>query len=107
MFRNPFEFRIRFVLSIIIGVLFGLLFLRLSYNQQAFQNISAVIFMLIINATFSNVQAAADVNTSIDWNKSLHRSIRSRITIVAFLCFSKNMTMEFIERFRTISRNSS
>ena len=65
-FRNPFEFRIRFVLSIVIGVLFGLLFLRLDYNQQAFQNISAVIFMLIINNTFSNVQSAADVNLLLE-----------------------------------------
>ncbi|CAF4598002.1 unnamed protein product [Rotaria socialis] len=60
-FKNPPEFRIRFVLSIIIGVLFGLLFQRSEYNQQAFQNISAVIFMLIINCTFSNVQDNADV----------------------------------------------
>jgi hypothetical protein len=64
MFRNPFQFRLRVVLSIVIGVLFGLLFLRLSYNQQAFQNISAVIFLLIINISFSNVQAGADVNFS-------------------------------------------
>ena len=62
IFRNPFEFRIRFALSIVIGVLFGLLFLRLKYDQQSFQNISAVIFMLIINNTFSNVQGNADVS---------------------------------------------
>jgi hypothetical protein len=61
-FNSPFEFRIRFILSIVIGLLLGLLFLRLEYNQQAFQNISAVIFMLIINFTFSNVQNNADVN---------------------------------------------
>ncbi|CAF3322748.1 unnamed protein product [Rotaria socialis] len=65
-FKNPSKFRIRFVLSIIIGVLFGLLFLRSEYNQQAFQNISAVIFMLIINCTFSNVQDNADVI----WNEN-------------------------------------
>ena len=64
IFRNPFEFRIRFALSIIIGILFGLLFLRLNYDQQSFQNISAVILMLIINNTFSNVQANADVSCS-------------------------------------------
>ena len=60
-FRNPFELRLRLVISIILGVLLGLLFLRLSYNQQAFQNISAIIFMLIINVTFSTVQKNADV----------------------------------------------
>ena len=61
-FRNPFEFRLRIILSLVIGVLFGLLFLRLHYDQQAFQNISAVIFILIINSTFANVQSSADVN---------------------------------------------
>ncbi|UJR27397.1 hypothetical protein I4U23_008687 [Adineta vaga] len=40
-FRNPFE-------------------LRLQYNQQAFQNVSAIIFMLIINISFSTVQKNAD-----------------------------------------------
>jgi len=48
-------------MSIIIGTLFGLLFLRLHYNQQAFQNLSAVIFLLIVNITFANVQKNADV----------------------------------------------
>jgi uncharacterized membrane protein len=74
MFRNPFEFRIRFALSLIIGVLFGLLFLRLEYNQQAFQNISAVIFMLIINITFSNVQANADVTLPSNHDFVIHFS---------------------------------
>ncbi|CAF0935940.1 unnamed protein product [Rotaria sp. Silwood1] len=59
-FKNPFEFRIRFILSVVIGVIFGLLFLRLKYNQQAFQNISSIIFMLIINISFSSVQHNAD-----------------------------------------------
>jgi hypothetical protein len=61
MFSNPFKFRLRLILSIIIAVLLGLLFLRLEYNQKAFQNISAIIFILIINITFSSVQAAAEV----------------------------------------------
>ncbi len=61
-FRNPFELRLRVVISIILGVLLGLLFLRLDYNQQAFQNISAIIFMLIINISFSTVQKNADVS---------------------------------------------
>ncbi len=60
-FRNPFEFRLRLIVSVIIGVLFGLLFLRLHYDQHAYQNISAVVFLLIINIAFSNVQKNADV----------------------------------------------
>jgi len=42
-------------------VLFGLIFLRLHYNQQAYQNISAVIVVLVINNAFANVQKNADV----------------------------------------------
>ncbi|CAF2132802.1 unnamed protein product [Rotaria magnacalcarata] len=60
MFKNPFELRLRLVLAIIIGLLFGIIFLQLKYNQQAFQNISAVIFVLIINTSFSSVQHSAD-----------------------------------------------
>lgn len=62
-FRNPFEFPLRMIMAIIIGVLFGLIFLRLEYDQKAFQNLSAVIFLLIVNITFTNVQKNADVKS--------------------------------------------
>jgi ABC-2 type transporter len=61
MFRNPFEFRLRLLLAVFIAVVLGLLFLRLEYNQQAAQNMSAIIFMMIINLSFVSVQANADV----------------------------------------------
>jgi hypothetical protein len=60
-FRNPYEFRLRLISSIIISVLFGLIFLRLNYDQQAFQNISAAVFLLVLKITFSDVQQNADV----------------------------------------------
>lgn len=60
-FRNPFEFPLRFIMAIIIGVLFGLIFLQLKYDQKAFQNLSAVVFLLVVNITFTNVQKNADV----------------------------------------------
>jgi hypothetical protein len=66
-FRNPFELRLRVVISIILGVLLGLLFLRLDYNQQAFQNISAIIFMLIIEISISTVQKNADVSLNLNY----------------------------------------
>ncbi|CAF0826300.1 unnamed protein product [Adineta ricciae] len=59
-FRNPFELRLRLLISIVLSILFGLVFLRLEYNQQAFQNISAVIMVLIVNIAFSTVQKNAD-----------------------------------------------
>jgi hypothetical protein len=61
MFRNPFEFRLRIIMSIVLGVLIGLIFLRLSYNQQSYQNLSAVMFLMIVNITFTNVLKNADV----------------------------------------------
>jgi len=65
-FKNPFEFRLRVILSIVISVLVGLIFLRLHYDQQSYQNISAVIFILIVNITFTNVQKNADVKSNRD-----------------------------------------
>ena len=61
MFHNPFEYRLRLVLAIIMGVLFGLIFLRLDYDQQAFQNISSIIFLMMVNVTFVYVEHNADV----------------------------------------------
>lgn len=63
MLRNPFELRLRLFISIILSIMLGLLFLRLEYNQQAFQNVSAIIFMIIINVAFSTVQKNADVRS--------------------------------------------
>ena len=64
--RNPFELRLRLMISIILSVLFGLVFLRLEYNQQAFQNISAVIMVLVVNIAFSTVQKNADVISKLE-----------------------------------------
>jgi len=60
-FRNPIKFRFSLFLAILGGIIYGLLFLRLEYNQTAFQNLSAIILMLIIDAGFTQVQKNADV----------------------------------------------
>jgi hypothetical protein len=60
-FKNPFEFRLRIIITIVLSVLIGLIFLRLHYDQESFQNISAVIFLMIVNLSFTNVQKNADV----------------------------------------------
>ena len=66
MFKNPFQFRLRVILSIVVGLLIGLIFLRLHYDQRSYQNISAVIFLMIVNITFTSVQGNADVSSNID-----------------------------------------
>ncbi len=66
-FKNPFEFRLRVILTIVISVLIGLIFLRLPYDQESFQNISAVIFLMVVNLTFTNVQKNADVSSNRDY----------------------------------------
>lgn len=108
MFRNPFEFRLRFIMSFIIGIIFGLLFLRLDYDQQAFQNISSVIFTLIVNIAFSNVQKNADV---ILYKKihliDFYFEIFFRVIIENYHYFSKNMMMEFIVQYHIMLLNLS
>lgn len=87
-FRNPFELRLRLLISIILAILLGLLFLRLEYNQQAFQNISAIIMMLIINVSFSTVQKNADVISKLE-------SLISCSKFFSFLEYQSTATTSF------------
>ncbi len=75
--KNPFEIRLRIFLAIVcntknlfslsfyfqfLGTLIGLLYLRLSYDQTAIQNFNSLIFLIIINTSFSNIFAVVQVN---------------------------------------------
>ncbi|CAF1304874.1 unnamed protein product [Didymodactylos carnosus] len=60
MVKNPFELRLHLILAVIVGVMLGLLFIRLKYNQQAPQNMSSVIFVLLINISFTYLKAVAN-----------------------------------------------
>ncbi|CAF1073260.1 unnamed protein product [Adineta steineri] len=60
MFRNPFEFRLRILVSIILGLILGFSFLNLKYDQTASQNMSSVLFLMILDVTFMVVQRNAD-----------------------------------------------
>ena len=39
----------------LISVIFGLIYLRLNYDQEGVQNINGVLFLLINNSSFSNM----------------------------------------------------
>ena len=39
----------------IIALLFGLIYLRLNYDQEGVQDINGVLFLLITNSSFSNL----------------------------------------------------
>ncbi|CAF1082652.1 unnamed protein product [Rotaria sp. Silwood1] len=62
-FKNPFEIRLRIILAIFVGVLIGLLYIRLKYDQTAVQNMNSLIFLIIINTSFSNIFAVTQSYT--------------------------------------------
>ncbi len=45
-----------------LGTLVGLLYLRLPYDQTAIQNFNSLIFLIIINTSFTNIFAVVQVN---------------------------------------------
>ncbi|CAF1125996.1 unnamed protein product, partial [Brachionus calyciflorus] len=55
MSRNPMETRILAIQSAFIAIIFGLIYLRLDMNQEGVQNINGVLFLIITNASFSNM----------------------------------------------------
>lgn len=55
VFKNPFELRLRIFLSIFLGTLIGLLYLRLPYDQTAIQNFNSLVFLIVIYTSFSNI----------------------------------------------------
>ncbi|CAF2916217.1 unnamed protein product [Rotaria sp. Silwood2] len=63
LFKNPFEIRLRIILAIFVGVLIGLLYIRLKYDQTAVQNMNALVFLIIINTSFSNIFAVTQSYT--------------------------------------------
>ncbi|UJR37986.1 hypothetical protein I4U23_030668 [Adineta vaga] len=63
MFKNPFEIRLRLFLAVFLGVLVGLLYIRLDYDQTAVQNMNSLLFLIIINTSFSNIFAVVQSYT--------------------------------------------
>ncbi|CAF0910847.1 unnamed protein product [Rotaria sordida] len=57
IFKNPFEIRLNIILALFMGVLLGLLYNRLKYDQTGVQNFNSLIFLTIINTSFLNIVA--------------------------------------------------
>nr|QNH67903.1 ATP-binding cassette transporter subfamily G-like protein 4 [Brachionus rotundiformis] len=53
--RNPMETRILAIQTLFIALIFGLIYLQIEDNQEGVQNINGVLFLLITNASFSNM----------------------------------------------------
>ncbi|XP_053373342.1 protein white-like [Mercenaria mercenaria] len=55
VFREPMVTRVRVAQTIVIAVVLGLIYLRLDVSQTGVQDINGVLFLLLMNMTFSNV----------------------------------------------------
>lgn len=54
-YRDQRETKISIVQTIAFAVLFGLIYLRLKLDQTGVQNINGVLFLMLVNCTFSNL----------------------------------------------------
>ncbi|XP_060597874.1 protein white-like [Ruditapes philippinarum] len=53
--REPMVTRVRIAQTVVIAVVLGLIYLRLELSQTGVQDINGVLFLLLMNMTFSNV----------------------------------------------------
>jgi len=60
--RNPMASYVAVIQTVLISVIFGLIYLRLKYDQAGVQNMNGVLFLLITNMSFSNLFAVINVN---------------------------------------------
>lgn len=60
IFREPMVLRVRLAQTMVIGILLGLIYLRLDINQEGVMNINGVLFLFLMNATMVNVFAVAN-----------------------------------------------
>ena len=123
VFKNPFEIRLRIFLAIVswmffdenkvnhtfiwlqfLGVLIGLLYLRMPYDQTAVQNFNSLIFLIIINTSFSNIFAVVQVWCKFKKQTMIKFSRKNiffyRVTPKNIRYFIKNTTMLSIECHR-------
>lgn len=53
--RNPFAFKIQLIQTMVISILFGLIYFQLELSQKAVQNINGVLFLCLTNNSFSSL----------------------------------------------------
>ncbi|XP_076458336.1 protein white-like [Babylonia areolata] len=61
LMRDVVLFRVRVMQTVVVSLVLGLIYLRLDYDQKGVMNINGAIFLIITNASFSNMFAV--VNT--------------------------------------------
>lgn len=126
--KNPFEIRLQIGLALVslniyiyslfclflcrfniqfLGVVLGLLYLRLPYDQTAIQNFNSVMFLIIINTTFGNIFAVVQVKLSILIEVKRFKTKFFRVIPRNTQSSIKIMTMLFIVFLLIILLNSS
>ncbi|XP_046580538.1 protein white-like [Haliotis rubra] len=55
VFRDVILFRVRVLQTLLIALVFGLIYLKQEYNQEGVMNINGALFLLITNASFSSM----------------------------------------------------
>lgn len=53
--RNPFAFKIQLIQTMVISILFGLIYFQLELSQKAVMNINGVLFLCLTNNSFSSL----------------------------------------------------
>jgi hypothetical protein len=59
--RNPMAFRVQIVQSVVISLLFGLIYFQLKMNQKGVQNMAGVLFLCMTNNSFGNMFVVVNV----------------------------------------------
>ncbi|GIY38002.1 protein white [Caerostris extrusa] len=55
LIRDPMLIKVRFIQSVVIALLLGLVFYNQTYNQEGIMNINGAIFIILMNNSFSNM----------------------------------------------------
>ncbi len=78
--RNPLASYVAIIQTVVISIIFGLIYLRLKYDQAGIQNMNGVLFLMITNMSFSNLFAVINVTRHFSLDKLL-------LGLVVILCY--------------------
>ncbi|KAK7111238.1 protein white-like [Littorina saxatilis] len=60
LMRDAILFRVRMIQTMVVALVLGLIYLRLDYDQKGVMNINGALFLLITNASFTNMFAVVN-----------------------------------------------
>jgi hypothetical protein len=78
--RNPLASYVAIIQTVVISIIFGLIYLRLKYDQAGIQNMNGVLFLMITNMSFSNLFAVINVTRHFSLDKL-------PLSLVVILCY--------------------